>query len=73
MIWYLTSPQPYLSGRERDAKITVYKKTDETYMLKMKNSREFFSQVICWADLSTSKLAVLFVYKTGQNDSILCC
>lgn len=31
-------------GRERDAKITVYKKTDETYMLKMKNSREFFSQ-----------------------------
>ena len=31
-------------GRERDTKITVYKKTDETYMLKMKNSREFFSQ-----------------------------
>lgn len=30
-------------GRERDAKITVYKKTDETYMLKMKNSREFYS------------------------------
>ena len=23
----------------------MYKKTDETYMLKMKNSREFFSQV----------------------------
>lgn len=32
-------------GRERDTKITVYKKTDETYMLKMKNSRDFFSQV----------------------------
>ena len=32
-------------GRERDAKVTVYKKTDETYMLKMKNSREFFSNV----------------------------
>lgn len=31
-------------GRERDAKITVYKKTDEVYMLKMKNSREFYSQ-----------------------------
>jgi len=31
-------------GREKDTKITVYKKTDETYMLKMKNSREFFSQ-----------------------------
>lgn len=30
-------------GRERDAKVTVYKKTDSTYMLKMKNSREFFS------------------------------
>ena len=32
-------------GREKDAKITVYKKTNETYMLKMKNSREFFSTV----------------------------
>lgn len=32
-------------GREKEAKVTVYKKTDETYMLKMKNSREFFSQV----------------------------
>lgn len=32
-------------GKERDAKISVYKKTDETYMLKMKHSREFFSQV----------------------------
>merc|ERR1712141_478287 len=32
-------------GREKDAKITVYKKTDETYMLKMKTSREFYSKV----------------------------
>jgi len=32
-------------GRDRDAKVTVYKKTDSTYMLKMKNSREFFSTV----------------------------
>jgi curved DNA binding protein len=32
-------------GREKDAKITIYKKTDETYMLKLKTSREFFSKV----------------------------
>merc|ERR1712036_210319 len=32
-------------GKDRDAKITIYKKTDETYMLKMKNSREFYSTV----------------------------
>merc|ERR1719266_1118407 len=32
-------------GKEKDAKITIYKKTDETYMLKMKNSREFYSTV----------------------------
>jgi len=32
-------------GREKDAKITIYKKTEETYMLKMKTSREFFSKV----------------------------
>eukprot|EP00092_Neocalanus_flemingeri_P015464 GFUD01016741.1.p1 GENE.GFUD01016741.1~~GFUD01016741.1.p1 ORF type:complete len:389 (-),score=131.53 GFUD01016741.1:318-1484(-) len=32
-------------GREKDAKITVYKKTEDTYMLKMKTSREFFSKV----------------------------
>jgi len=32
-------------GRERDAKITVYKKTEDTYMLKMKTSREFYSKV----------------------------
>jgi len=32
-------------GREKDAKITVYKKTEDTYMLKMKTSREFYSKV----------------------------
>merc|ERR1712045_960914 len=32
-------------GKEKDVKVTVFKKTDETYMLKMKNSREFFSAV----------------------------
>jgi curved DNA binding protein len=32
-------------GREKEAKITIYKKTEETYMLKMKTSREFFSKV----------------------------
>jgi len=32
-------------GREKDAKITIYKKTEDTYMLKMKTSREFFSKV----------------------------
>jgi len=31
-------------GREKDAKITVYKKTEDTYMLKMKTSREFYSK-----------------------------
>merc|ERR1711983_28031 len=28
-----------------DAKITIYKKTDDSYMLKMKTSREFYSKV----------------------------
>jgi curved DNA binding protein len=32
-------------GKEKDAKVTVFKRTDETYMLKMKSSREFFSKV----------------------------
>lgn len=32
-------------GREKDAKVSIYKKTYETYMLKMKNSREFFTAV----------------------------
>jgi len=32
-------------GKEKDAKITIYKKTEDTYMLKMKTSREFFSKV----------------------------
>merc|ERR1712029_619973 len=33
-------------GREKDAKITIYKKTDDSYMLKMKTSREFYSKVV---------------------------
>jgi len=32
-------------NQERDAKTTIFKKTGLTYMLKMKTSREFFSQV----------------------------
>ena len=32
-------------GRELESRVTVYKKTDETYMLKMKASRAFFSEV----------------------------
>ncbi|XP_015783061.1 proliferation-associated protein 2G4 [Tetranychus urticae] len=32
-------------GRELDAKVTVYKKTDEIYQLKMKASRTFFSEI----------------------------
>ncbi|CAH1773839.1 unnamed protein product [Owenia fusiformis] len=32
-------------GRERDAKPTVYKKSDSTYSLKMKASRQFFSEM----------------------------
>jgi len=32
-------------NQEKDAKTTVFKKTGLTYMLKMKTSREFFSQV----------------------------
>jgi len=32
-------------GREKNAKVTIYKKTEDTYMLKMKTSREFFSKV----------------------------
>lgn len=32
-------------GREKDAKITIYKKTEDTYMLKLKTSREFFSKI----------------------------
>jgi len=32
-------------GKEKEGKITVYKKTDDSYMLKMKTSREFYSKV----------------------------
>merc|ERR1712066_1056208 len=34
-----------MGGKEKEGKITVYKKTDDTYMLKMKTSREFYSKV----------------------------
>lgn len=33
------------SNKEKDAKTVIFKKTDMTYMLKMKTSREFLSQV----------------------------
>merc|ERR1719318_12105 len=32
-------------GKEKEGKITVYKKTEDSYMLKMKTSREFYSKV----------------------------
>jgi curved DNA binding protein len=32
-------------GKEKDVKVTIYKKTDITYMLKMRTSREFFSKI----------------------------
>jgi curved DNA binding protein len=50
-------------GRERDAKITVYKRTEETYMLKMKNSREFFSQ-------ATKKFGTMpFTLRNFENET----
>merc|ERR1712192_229219 len=33
------------TNKEKDAKTVIFKKTDMTYMLKMKTSREFLSQV----------------------------
>lgn len=32
-------------GREKDAKVSIYKKTGNTYLLKMKNSRDLYSKV----------------------------
>lgn len=32
-------------GKEQDVRVTVYRKTDEVYHLKLKASKEFFSQV----------------------------
>ncbi|XP_066952945.1 proliferation-associated protein 2G4 [Macrobrachium rosenbergii] len=32
-------------GREQEARVTVFRKTDETYNLKLKASREFYSKV----------------------------
>jgi hypothetical protein len=34
-----------LQGRELDTRVTIYKKTDETYQLKLKASRMFYSEV----------------------------
>lgn len=32
-------------GREQDTRVTIYKKTEETYQLKLKASRGFYSEV----------------------------
>jgi curved DNA binding protein len=32
-------------GREMDTKVSIYKKTDENYLLKLKTSRNFFAEV----------------------------
>ena len=32
-------------GREQDTRVTIYKKTEETYQLKLKTSRMFYSEV----------------------------
>lgn len=32
-------------GREMDTRVSVYKKTDETYQLKLKASRAFYKEV----------------------------
>lgn len=32
-------------GREQDTRVTIYKKTEETYQLKLKASRMFYSEV----------------------------
>jgi hypothetical protein len=34
-----------LQGRDLDTRVTIYKKTDETYQLKLKSSRMFYSEV----------------------------
>jgi hypothetical protein len=34
-----------LQGRELDTRVTIYKKTDEAYQLKLKSSRMFYSEV----------------------------
>lgn len=33
-------------GREQDARVSIYKKTDEIYHLKLKNSRAFYAEVV---------------------------
>lgn len=32
-------------GREQDTRVTIFKKTEETYQLKLKASRMFYSEV----------------------------
>ena len=34
-----------MQGREQDTRVTIYKKTDEAYQLKLKASRMFYSEV----------------------------
>ncbi|KAJ9580445.1 hypothetical protein L9F63_024381 [Diploptera punctata] len=46
-------------GRESDARVTIYKKTDETYQLKLKTSRMFFSEVTHKFDVNKAKMAVM--------------
>lgn len=33
-------------GRELDTKVSIYKKTEESYLLKLKTSRTFYAEVI---------------------------
>lgn len=34
-----------MQGKESDTRVTIYKKTDETYQLKLKAARAFYSEV----------------------------
>ena len=34
-----------MQGREQDTRVTIYKKTDEAYQLKLKASRMFYCEV----------------------------
>lgn len=35
-----------VQGKESNSRVTIYKKTDETYQLKLKASRTFYSEVV---------------------------
>lgn len=48
-------------GREKDTKVSIYKKTDENYMLKLKTSRALLAEVCVW---TKKKLLFLFLLKT---------